>query len=132
MKNTKKIWHNGACHCGAVKFEVRAPTNVELTACNCSMCDMTGFLHLIVAADDFRLLSGGDNLTTYTFNTHTAKHTFCKTCGIKPFYTPRSHPDGFSVNFRCVDQSGFETVTSEDFDGRNWEANVAALRKGTS
>jgi len=129
MGNIKKIWHKGACHCGTVKFEVCAPVHVELTACNCSMCDMTGFLHLIVEADDFHVLSGGDNLTTYTFNTHTAKHTFCKTCGIKPFYTPRSHPDGFSVNFRCVDQSGFVTVTSEDFDGRNWEANVAELRE---
>lgn len=89
---------------------------------------MTGFLHLIVEADDFRLLTGADNITTYTFNTHTAKHTFCKTCGVKPFYTPRSHPDGISVNFRCVEQAGFETVTSEDFDGKNWEDNIAGLK----
>lgn len=128
MVTPKRVWHQGRCHCGAVTFKVRAPTNVALTACNCSMCDMTGFLHLIVEAKDFRLLSGADNLTTYTFNTHTAKHTFCKTCGVKPFYTPRSHPNGFSVNFRCVEQSGFESVTTEDFDGKNWEDNIAALR----
>ena len=129
MTSEKKIWHKGNCHCGTVKFEVRAPKNTALTACNCSMCDMTGFLHLIVEAEGFRLLSGADNITTYTFNTHAAKHTFCKTCGIKPFYTPRSHPDGISVNFRCVDKSGFGFVTSKDFDGQNWEDNIAALRE---
>ncbi|MCF6221758.1 MAG: GFA family protein [Robiginitomaculum sp.] len=90
---------------------------------------MTGFLHLIVGAENFRLLAGANQLNTYTFNTHTAKHTFCKICGVKPFYTPRSHPNGISVNFRCVDQENFETVTSEDFDGKNWEANVAELRE---
>ncbi|MBL4855054.1 MAG: GFA family protein [Robiginitomaculum sp.] len=129
MKNKTTIWHKGGCHCGAVTFEVRAPVNAILTACNCSICNMTGFLHLIVPAEDFRLLTGADNITTYTFNTHAAKHTFCQTCGVKPFYTPRSHPDGISVNFRCVEQSRFETVTSEDFDGRNWEDNIAELRK---
>ena len=124
-----KVWHKGHCHCQAVTFEVCTPVNIELTACNCSICNMTGFLHLIVAAEDFRLLTGADNIRTYTFNTHAAKHTFCKTCGIKPFYTPRSHPEGISVNFRCVDQSGFDTVTSEDFDGQNWENNIEALRE---
>ncbi len=128
MKNQKKIWHKGGCHCGAVKFEVRTYTDVTLTKCNCSICEMTGFLHLIVKAKDFRLIFGADNITTYTFNTHAAKHTFCKTCGVKPFYTPRSHPDGYSVNFRCVDKAGFETVTSEDFDGKNWVSNIASLR----
>jgi len=130
MKNELKIWHMGHCHCQDVTFEVRAPANVELTVCNCSMCEMTGFLHLIVKADDFHLLTGADNITTYTFNTHAAKHTFCKTCGVKPFYTPRSHPDGISVNFRCVEQNGFKTVTSKDFDGQNWEANISDLRDG--
>lgn len=129
MNSEKKIWHQGACHCGAIKFKVRAPVNIALTACNCTMCHMTRFLHLIVETKDFHLLSGADNITTYTFNTNTAKHTFCKTCGIKPFYTPRSHPDGISVNFKCVDQSSFETVASEDFDGRNWADNVVALRE---
>ncbi|PHS37889.1 MAG: aldehyde-activating protein [Robiginitomaculum sp.] len=128
MKNKNKIWHKGGCHCGAVTFEVCATSQIELTACNCSICDMTGFQHLIVTAENFRLLTGADNITTYTFNTHTAKHTFCQTCGVKPFYRPRSHPDGYSVNFLCVNQSKFETVTSEDFDGRNWEDNIAGLR----
>ena len=89
---------------------------------------MTGFQHLMVDKADFRVLAGADNLSTYTFNTHAAKHTFCKTCGVKPFYTPRSHPDSVSVNFRCVDKTGFDTVSAKNFDGQNWEDNIQALR----
>ena len=89
---------------------------------------MTGYLHLIVPASRFRLLRGVDALTTYTFNTGTAKHLFCRHCGIKSFYVPRSNPDGFSVNLRCVDQSMFTKVSVEPFDGQNWEASGAGLR----
>ena len=89
---------------------------------------MTGFLHLIVPKNRFRLLTGEDALTTYTFNTCAAKHTFCKYCGVKPFYVPRSHPDGYSVNFRCVDRSGFTNVTINPFDGQNWEAHADELK----
>ncbi len=127
MSNEKTIWHNGACHCKAIKFEVRAPAQVGLTKCNCSICGMTGFLHLIVGEEDFRLMAGADQLTTYTFNTHTAKHMFCQTCGVKPFYRPRSHPEGWSVNFHCVDKGNFESVNIQDFDGRNWEDNIDRL-----
>lgn len=120
-------WHKGRCHCGRVQFEVRAPADVTLSRCNCSICQMSGFLHLIVGAEDFRLLTGTDNLTTYTFNTHTARHMFCRTCGIKPFYRPRSHPDGWSVNFNCVTKTGFERIVIEDFDGQNWEESIGGL-----
>ena len=92
--------YEGHCHCGAVRFEVEAPDDVVVEDCNCSICRMTGFLHLIVPRSRFRLLAGDDALTTYTFGTHTAKHTFCRVCGIKPFYTPRSNPDGVDVNVR--------------------------------
>ena len=97
------ITHSGGCHCGRVRFEVDAPAELSIDDCNCSMCARTGYLHLIVTADRFRITKGADALTTYTFNTGTAKHLFCATCGIKPFYVPRSHPDGFSVNARCID-----------------------------
>ena len=96
-------WKTGGCHCGMVRFAVLAPDEVEVKECNCSVCRMTGFIHLIVEADRFRLLSGEDKLTTYRFNTGTAKHHFCSLCGIKSFYVPRSKPDGFSVNVRCLD-----------------------------
>ena len=118
--------HTGSCHCGAVRFEVDAPQSIVAQDCNCSICRRFGFLHLIVPKSKFRLVSGADNLTTYTFNTGVAKHTFCKVCGVKAFYTPRSNPDGIDVNVRCLDPQPRE-VTIEPFDGANWEANAASL-----
>lgn len=126
-KKPKMRWKTGGCHCGAVRFEVLAPDEIEVTSCNCSICAMTGFLHLVVPKDRFRLLSGKRKLTTYTFNTETAKHLFCSVCGIKSFYIPRSHPDGYSVNFRCLDAEDFRSVLTTDFDGRNWERHVDEL-----
>ena len=117
----------GGCHCGAVRFEADVPRHVRLLSCNCSMCARTGFLHLIVPHGDFRLLSGQDHLTSYRFGTGVAEHLFCKTCGIRSFYQPRSHPDSWSIDFRCLDQ-GYEIETEiVDFDGRNWEAARADL-----
>jgi hypothetical protein len=116
-----KVTHKGGCHCGAVKFEVRAPARLLVQRCNCSMCARTGFEHLIVAASDFKLLSGRNQISTYTFNTGVAKHLFCKICGIKSFYVPRSNPDGFSVNLRCLERDTIEHIRYEDFDGQNWE-----------
>lgn len=115
--------YRGSCHCGAIRFEVEAPETVEVENCNCSICTKSGFLHLIVPLSRFRLLAGADRLTTYTFNTGVAKHTFCSTCGIKPFYTPRSNPDGIDVNVRCLD-APLPTLKIVDFDGRNWEQNA--------
>jgi len=119
--------HKGGCHCGAVRFEVEAPENVVVHECNCSICSKSGFLHLIVKAAHFRLLSGQECLTTYTFDTHEAKHLFCKVCGIKSFYIPRSNPDGFSVNLRCLDEGTIRKTTIEPFDGKNWESHAHKL-----
>jgi hypothetical protein len=119
--------HKGGCHCGAVRFEVEAPKNPTVQDCNCSICSKSGFLHLIVPRPHFRLLSGEDHLTTYTFGIGAAKHFFCKVCGIKSFYIPRSNPDGFSVNLRCLDEGTIEKVTVEPFDGKNWAANAQKL-----
>ena len=116
----------GGCHCGAVRFEVEAPEHILVQDCNCSLCAMTGFLHLIVPKSRFRLVKGEENITTYTFNTGIAKHTFCRTCGIKSFYVPRSNPDGIDVNVRCLDQPPKE-MTIEPFDGRDWEQHGAEL-----
>lgn len=119
--------HSGGCHCGRVRFEVEAPAQIEVTRCNCSICRKSGYLHLIVPDDDFRLLQGEDALRTYTFNTGVAKHRFCGYCGVKSFYVPRSHPDGVSVNVNCIDETTIESVREQAFDGRNWEQNVANL-----
>ena len=115
------IWHRGGCHCGKVRFEVQAPAQIEVGDCNCSMCSRTGYLHLMVPAARFKLVSGEDALTNYRFNTKTAKHYFCSHCGIKSFYVPRSHPDGFSVNARCLDEGTVTGKTYRKIDGRNWE-----------
>ena len=119
--------HLGGCHCGCVRFEVDAAALIEATDCNCSICRKSGFLHLIVAGNEFRLLEGEDALTTYTFNTGAAKHHFCKFCGVKSFYIPRSHPDGVSVNVHCLDAATVEGINVTPFDGANWEQNVAKL-----
>jgi hypothetical protein len=112
--------YQGGCHCGRVRFRVTA----ELTGiadCNCSVCTKKGFLHLIVPPEQFELLSGAEDLSTYQFNTGTAKHSFCRHCGIHPFYVPRSDPDKIDVNVRCLDDIDLTAVKVTPFDGRNWE-----------
>ena len=121
MSEQSLVAHRGGCHCGRVRFEALAPARVRVSDCNCSMCSKVGFLHLVVRAEHFKLLSGSDVLTTYTFNTGTAKHLFCSVCGIKSFYVPRSHPDGFSVNARCLDPGTVEEMTVFAVNGREWE-----------
>jgi len=119
--------HRGGCHCGSVQFEVDAPESIKATRCNCSICNMSGYLHLFVARKDFRLLSGEKSLTTYTFNTGVAQHSFCSNCGIKSFYVPRSHPDGLSINVNCLRASSIQSIDETHFDGQDWEQNVAEL-----
>ncbi len=121
MTEEPLITHRGGCHCGRVRFEVRAPAALHVSECNCSVCAKAGYLHLVVRAEHFKLLSGQEALTTYTFNTGTARHLFCSVCGIKSFYVPRSHPDGFSVNARCLDDGTVRELTVTPIDGRNWE-----------
>lgn len=117
----------GGCHCGAVRFRVSIDT-YKAVQCNCSICTQKGFLHLIVPPERFTLLKGADVLTTYTFNTKTAKHTFCSICGIHPFYRPRSHPNDYDVNVNCLDGDVRSLFQIVPFNGANWEENVANLR----
>ena len=118
--------YSGGCHCGAVRFEVEASEEIEAQHCNCSICAKSGFLHLIVSKSKFRLLSDEEDLVEYTFNTGTARHLFCGTCGVKSYYIPRSNPDGIDVNIRCLEPQPAR-VAITDFDGRNWEAHAAEL-----
>jgi hypothetical protein len=127
-KKPKLSWHAGGCHCGAVRFEANVPVQIELIDCNCSMCHRTGYLHLMVSRENFRLTKGKTKLSRYVFNTGVAKHFFCSICGIKSFYVPRSHPDAYSVNFRCLDDpSTFASVVTAEFDGKEWEKNAGDL-----
>ena len=112
--------YEGGCHCGRVRFRVTADLD-RVTYCNCSLCGMKGFLHLIVPPQQFECLSGEDALATYQFNTKVAKHTFCKHCGVHPFYVPRSDPDKIDVNVRCLDGVDIAALPIKEFDGRNWE-----------
>lgn len=122
------VVHRGGCHCGAVRFEVDAPAVLPLVECNCSVCTRCGFLHLIVPAGRFRLLSGGAALAEYRFGTRQARHLFCRHCGTKSFYVPRSHPDGYSVNANCLDAGTEAGRTVRPFDGANWERSIDSLR----
>jgi len=122
------IKHSGGCHCGRVRFELFAPARIRVNQCNCSICSKSGYLHLVVPKERFTLLSGADLLTEYRFNTGKAKHLFCSVCGIKSFYVPRSHPDGISVNARCLDEGTVEEMTIGQTDGRNWEKAYPAGR----
>ena len=121
------VIHRGACHCGRVRFEVDAPAVIAALECNCSICRTSGFLHLIVPAARFRLLTGTDALAEYTFNTGIAKHRFCRHCGIKGFYIPRSNPDGVDVNVRCLDPRTIERVEVGLFDDTRREDSERAI-----
>ncbi|MDB9878989.1 GFA family protein [Pseudomonadales bacterium] len=118
--------YTGGCHCGEVQFEVEASTPLVCHECNCSICSKAGYLHLIVPLSQWRLLRGEESLATYTFGSGIAKHTFCRSCGVKSFYTPRSNPDGVSVNVRCLDPIP-ASLTIDAFDGQHWEANAQTL-----
>ena len=92
----------GGCHCGRVRFRAQVDLD-QLSQCNCTVCTKKGILHLPVAPENFELLRGKNSLTTYTFSTGVAQHTFCSHCGMHAFYVPRSQPDRISDNARCHD-----------------------------
>jgi hypothetical protein len=130
----ENLEHRGTCHCGAVQFIFLAPSVVDAINCNCSICYKFGYLHYNVAHSDFRLLSGADAITEYRFNTEQAIHRFCKICGVKSFYSPRSHPDCYSINLRCVVDDTIKINQVLDFNGMEWEKNIESIRttKATS
>lgn len=123
----RQKWYSGGCHCGRVRFEVKL-NEPKAIKCDCSICRKKGFLHLIVPPDNFRLLQGDDSLTTYSFNTNTAIHKFCRYCGIHSFYTPRSHPDSIDINVYALDEDIIDCLEINDFNGQNWEDNIQQLR----
>eukprot|EP01114_Cavostelium_apophysatum_P018283 TRINITY_DN5625_c0_g1_i1.p1 TRINITY_DN5625_c0_g1~~TRINITY_DN5625_c0_g1_i1.p1 ORF type:complete len:153 (-),score=1.44 TRINITY_DN5625_c0_g1_i1:49-507(-) len=120
-RSTDLVTHRGGCHCGAVRFEVLAPKDIVAIDCNCSICTKKSNLHFIVPSSRFKLVQGEAMLTTYTFNTHVAKHMFCKVCGVQSFYRPRSNPDGYGINPRCLDPETVGSIKIVTFDGQQWE-----------
>ena len=118
--------YTGGCHCGRVRFAVTADLE-RVSACNCSICTRKAYLHLIVPRNRFRMLAGEDDLATYQFGTRTARHHFCRQCGVASLYVPRSHPDRIDVNVRCLDGVDVAALAPRPFDGRNWEASSEGL-----
>jgi len=122
--------YQGGCHCQDIRFKFQLLKAIEsntITACNCSMCEKTGFIHLIIPKDQFQLNSDWNQLCLYQFNKKIAKHYFCKQCGIKSFYQPRSHPDCWSINVRCIDGYNQYNLRIDAFDGKNWEQNIGKI-----
>ena len=129
-KEPKRVIAQGGCHCGAIRFQVIID-RWKVSDCNCSICRKKGFLHLIVPPENFSLLQGDNFLTSYTFNTGVAQHTFCRICGIHSFYHPRSHPGWIDVNIRCLDRDLSSEFEIEPFDGANWEANAFKIQNNS-
>lgn len=127
----KTVLHSGQCHCGDITFEFECAPVMDMTICNCSMCDLSAYQHIFVPQTDLRFTSDEDDLRTYTFNTGEAKHLFCGRCGVKPLYIPRSHPDCYSVNYRCIAPGTMTVGETIHFDGQNWSANIEGLRQAT-
>ncbi len=124
---TDKVEVKGGCHCSTIRFTAVVPQQVKTLLCNCSMCKVTNYEHLIVPHENFVLESGKDNLSSYQFGTKKAEHLFCKTCGVKSFYQPRSHPHAFSIHVATLDHAGLLDISSEHFDGQNWEQAKSKL-----
>jgi hypothetical protein len=119
--------YQGGCHCGAVRYQIQVE-QLAAVDCNCSICTKKGFIHLIIPASRFMLLQGADALSTYTFNTGIAKHHFCRHCGIHSFYRPRSHPEGYDVNLRCLDGNAIDRFQITPFDGQHWEDQIEQIQ----
>jgi len=116
----------GSCHCGAIKFKFKSEDSVEVWNCNCSICDMISYQHLFVKHELFEIISGRELISEYNFETGTAKHYFCKKCGVKSFYQPRSHPEMYSINHKCVtNPPAIKEVVY--FDGKNFEDSIKKI-----
>ena len=124
-----RLTYTGSCHCGRVRFEIITDL-ARASECNCSICTKKAYLHHMVAADDFRLLAGDDDLATYQFGTMTARHQFCRHCGVASFFRPRANPAHYMVNVRCLDNVNLKSLRIEQFDGRNWELRPGAPYTG--
>ena len=129
----------GGCHCQSIRFRITVQSDqLNILDCNCSICTKKGYLHLILPQQQFQLLKGATTtdgaIGTYTFGTHTARHHYCRTCGITPYYRARSHPEDYDVNVRCLDDyyAVVDKMIVTPFDGRDWEKAASNLKKRLS
>ena len=118
----------GSCHCRRITFEVKA--NIDYVVdCNCSICRRRGALWHGAKESDLRILTGEADLALYQFGTKTAKHYFCKHCGIHPFVRPRLDPTRWAFNVLCIDGVDAKSLPQRHFDGEHWEDAAKAFRR---
>ena len=120
--------YKGSCHCGRVVFEAKAKLDYVFD-CNCSACRRKGALWHGAKEEDLRIVSGEADLVLYQFGTKTAKHYFCRHCGVHPLIRPRLDPTRWSFNARCIDGLDLASIPVRKFDGEHWEEAAAAFRK---
>lgn len=120
--------HKGSCHCGRVRFEVDFEVSMVIT-CNCSICNKKGAIYAPARENQLQISQGEEELSLYQFGTNTAKHYFCKHCGIHPFLRSRLTPDSWTINVLCLDGINLQDIPSKEFDGQNWEETAHAWLK---
>lgn len=78
--------HKGGCHCGAVRFAVKAELG-EIIYCHCDQCRrQTGHYLAATSAPQKKLsLTGEDNLSWFQ-SSATARRGFCRICGSGLFW----------------------------------------------
>ena len=109
----------GGCHCGKIRYQVALDLKSAMT-CNCSYCSKKGFILAFVPQNQFKLLSGENNLTEYQFNKKVIQHLFCKNCGVQSFGRGTA-PDGsptVMINVRCLDNLDFSKIPTTEFNGK--------------
>ena len=106
----------GSCHCGGVAFRIYTTLD-ELTTCDCSICKRKNALMVKVHEDDFELTQGESLLTEYQFHTRTARHFFCKVCGIYPFHRKRVTPEFLGINVNCLDDFNADGIPVRETSG---------------
>lgn len=111
----------GSCHCGTVTFEVDLENGLTgIHHCDCSLCRKRTAFVGSTSLTGLRILSGEDNLALYQFNTKTAKHYFCKACGIYTHHQRRSNPNEYGFNVGCIEGiNAFDFAPAPVFDGVN-------------
>ena len=128
MNDTHQIYH-GSCHCGRIAFELKAKLGAVMD-CNCSICRRCGALWHGTSDANLRITGSEEHLQLYQFGTMTAKHYFCRHCGVHPFVRPRLDPSRWAVNVRCIDSVDLTSLEVRPFDGENWEAAAQAFVQG--
>lgn len=72
-----------------------------------------------IAPDDLEITAEEDALGLYQFGSHTAKHFFCKNCGIYTFHETIRKPGHYRANIGCLEGIDSTMLDFEVFDGKH-------------